>query len=99
MFMMATIMIWIIAEKDFEACLPVREEKLNLIPLTTFRYPFSGFLHFPKFLTKLLLHFIHLTEVDLNKKKKIYMTEQFDMSHLKKYILGLIMIRLQTVFL
>lgn len=36
MFMMAAIMIGIIAEKEFEAFLLVREEKSNLIPLTTF---------------------------------------------------------------
>lgn len=48
MFMMATIMIGIIAEKEFEAFLLGREEKSNLIPLTTFRYPLSGFLPFPK---------------------------------------------------
>lgn len=48
MFMMATIMTGITAEKEFEACLLVREEKSNLTPLTTFWYPLSGFLHFPK---------------------------------------------------
>lgn len=86
-----TIMIGIIAEKEFEACLLVREEKSDLLPqhIVSLHLSFS---------TSSRHSSIFNRDGFKLQKEICIMTEWFDTSHLKKYILALTMIRLQATF-